>query len=654
MIRKVLIANRGEIACRIVRTCQEMGIATVAVYSDADVQALHVEMADEAVHIGGAKALESYLDGDTIIQAAKRVGAQAIHPGYGFLAENATFAYNVKANDLIFIGPPPEAIEAMGDKRIAKLILQDVPFIPGYTGDDQRDETLISAANDIGYPVMIKATAGGGGKGMRLVEHQEDMKDAIGAAKREAQQAFGNDMLMLEKALIHPRHIEIQLFGDQYGNLVTLGERECSIQRRHQKIIEETPSTALTSALRRQMCDVALNIGEQLGYYNAGTIEFLLDTDGNFYFMEMNTRLQVEHPVTEEVYAVDLVRWQLEVARGNNLNTLLPPGMDLDDVGDHPYGHAIEVRIYAEDPQNQFLPSTGEVLLWQAPSNVRVDSGIRTGDAITPYYDPMVAKIISHASTRLAAIRKLDYALSQTALHGVKHNIAFLREVLFNTDHLGGIISTQFLEENNIDHDTDPFDVQCFIAVCMAKSGLAEGAWRNNRHHPIRYTFKRRDEVYTLYITPTNDAGQYYVQFGDDSFDVRVIESKLPQLTIAIDGHQQKYVVSHNEATNTWWAQSATTLQQFVWQNPLPAPNQTTSTEGGLLAPMPGQVIQFLVEEGSEVEQGQALMILEAMKMEHRIDAPYAGTLVKFNYSVGDNVQADAILLELQPKETHD
>lgn len=649
MIRKILVANRGEIACRIVRTCQQMGMATVAIYSDADADALHVRMADEAIYVGGNAPGDSYLNITAIIEGAKRTGADAIHPGYGFLAENASFAYAVRGHDLVWIGPPPEAIEAMGDKRVAKLILQNVPFVPGYVGEAQDEATLIQEAEGIGYPIMIKASAGGGGKGMRLVQNAEAMPDAIAAAKREAKQAFGDDMLMLEKAIVHPRHIEVQLFGDQYGNHMTLGERECSIQRRHQKIIEEAPSTALTPALRMALCDTALRIGEQLGYYNAGTVEFLLDDHGEFYFMEMNTRLQVEHPVTEEIYGVDLVRWQIEVARGANLHDLVPLGMALDEFSEARYGHAVEVRVYAENPANDFLPSTGEVLLWQAPEGVRVESGILERDVVTPYYDPMIAKIISHGATRLEAIRKLDYALSKTALHGVRNNISFLRRVLMSDNHLGGAISTTHLEEYpELMAEDAPLTTDALVAVAIAQSDLDGHHWRNNANRPIRHRFHHEGSAYEVGLVVGD--GQVMAHVGEDVLAVRLVEHGAHHLVLVIDGHRKSFMMS--QAGDMWWIQTANRTYEVSWQTPLPLPKHADETEGSLHAPMPGQVIQIMVEEGQRVVKGDALMILEAMKMEHRIEAPHDGVVGAVRYQVGDSVQADAILLEIGAEDS--
>ncbi|RMG85477.1 MAG: ATP-grasp domain-containing protein, partial [Chloroflexi bacterium] len=443
MISKILIVNRGEIACRIIRTCRAMGIATVAVFSDADAEALHTQLADEAIHIGEAPASASYLNVERLLEVAKTTGVDAIHPGYGFLAENASFAQAVIDAGFIWIGPKPETIAAMGDKRQAKLLLEDVvPVVPGYSGEDQSDDTLIQAADTIGYPIMVKAAAGGGGKGMRQVNAKEALPEALAAARREAKNAFGDDTLILEHVVENPRHIEVQIVGDTQGRVIALGERECSIQRRHQKIIEETPSTALNDAMRTEMLAAAVRIGKKLGYIGAGTIEFLVGDGDKFYFMEMNTRLQVEHPVTEMVYGVDLVRWQILIAEGYSIDSISPtPPL--------PHGHAIEARIYAEEPENGFLPSTGNVLHWHLPAGdntVRIDSGVQAGDIISTHYDPMIAKVIAYSPfSREEAIRKLANTLRQVQLFGLQHNIDFLQRVLLHPKHLAGDISTRFL-----------------------------------------------------------------------------------------------------------------------------------------------------------------------------------------------------------------
>lgn len=651
MIRKVLVANRGEIACRIIRTCKVMGFATVAVFSDADERALFVELADEAVHLGESEPGESYLNMHKILEAANRTGADAIHPGYGFLAENAHFAYLVYSSGLTFIGPSAEAIEVMGDKRIARMILQNVACLPGYTGDDQSDEAFVTAAAEIGYPVMIKAAAGGGGKGMRQVSTPGEMAAALAAARRETQLAFGDDTLLLEKALPEPRHVEVQIFGDLEGNIIALGERECSIQRRHQKIIEESPSAAITSNVRVHMLETAISIAQQIGYHSAGTIEFLLDSDNHFYFMEMNTRLQVEHPVTEMVYGVDLVRWQMEVARGIPLPKLLPSGMDPMDFALNPEGHAIEVRVYAEDPANHFLPVTGRVARWQAPPLVRTDSGIRSGDVISPYYDPMIAKIIAHGETRTEAIRRLDYALQQTQLMGLRNNIAFLRRVLMHEEHLAGIISTHFLDEHaDLMQAEETLEPLALIAAAFAEQGYDQH-WRNNPGRPVKHTFAYRTTQHEVWITPLEN-GSFRVHCGNINPLVELRSVHEADYLLRVNGHQQRVTVV-NAGDDHRWVHTINGTYHLRWISPFPLPGSTAEAEGSLRAPMPGQVIQVAVEPGQTVEKGDLLLIIEAMKMEHRIEAPYAGTVEAIHYRIGDTVQHNAVLLALIPADEH-
>jgi acetyl/propionyl-CoA carboxylase alpha subunit len=652
MIRKILIANRGEIVCRIIRTCREMGIATVAVYSDADAKALHVEMADEAVHIGASPAAEGYLNGHKIIEAAKRTGADAIHPGYGFLAENAEFAQAVIDAGIIFIGPPPSAIAAMGKKRESKLMLKGIPLVPGYSGEDQSDTALIAAAEETGYPVMVKASAGGGGKGMRQVNAPGELPAALEAARREALQAFGDATLILERVVANPRHIEIQIFGDQQGNVIALGERECTIQRRHQKIIEETPSTALTPDLRKRMFAAAVSIGEQLGYYSAGTVEFLVDRDRKFYFMEMNTRLQVEHPVTEETTGVDLVRWQIMVAEGHSL-------VDMDV---YPAGHAIEVRIYAEDPSNEFLPVTGDILRWHEPSEVRVDSGVRSGDHISVHYDPMLAKVIAYGDHREGAIRRLDYALSQLQLLGCRNNIAFLRRVLMHPEHLAGRITTHFIAEHpELLVEDRALPPVALIAAAIARLCQTDDEksdsntwlhrrWRNNPYRPIRHRFKHGNTEHEVLLTPHSQEF-YTVHIQGTSHQVQVWSWQDGDMTISIDGHRQR-VTALYDAADRCWVHTSVGTYTLVWVSPLPEIGPSKETEGSLRAPMPGQVIAVMVEIGQQVRQGDMLLILEAMKMEHRIKAPYDGQVMALHYQVGQSVQADTVLMELRPLET--
>ncbi|GAB5491512.1 MAG: acetyl/propionyl/methylcrotonyl-CoA carboxylase subunit alpha [Phototrophicaceae bacterium] len=640
MIRKLLIANRGEITCRIIRTCRKLGIMTVAIFSDSDATALHVQMADEAVYIGANNASESYLNIEKIISVAQQTGADAIHPGYGFLAENAEFAQAVLNANITWVGPQPEVITLMGDKGTAKNTLENIPYVPGYNEENQADDTLISVANEIGYPIMIKATAGGGGKGMRSVDTAEDMLEALASARREAQQSFGNDTLMLEKRIIKPRHIEVQIIGDTYGNVIALGERECSIQRRHQKIVEESPAYGLDDDLRKRIHQSAVQVGEQLNYQNAGTVEFLLDSDDNFYFMEMNTRLQVEHPVTEAVFGVDLVQWQLEIAQGTSLADLLPASGEIS-----PNGHAIEVRVYAEDPNNNFLPVTGDIIHWQAPDTVRVDAGVQSGDTISPHYDPMIAKVIAHGHNRTTAIRKLDYALAQLKFMGIRNNVAFLQRVITHPEHISGNISTQFLDDYpNLMSDTQAISAPAIIAVALAQ-GTGQSHWRNNPNRPIRHRFMHNDTLIEVFFTANKNS--YKFTIGDNNFDVILKSVDNNTYTLVVDGRQQRFTVISGK-NEQWWVQSLEGTFRLDWQTPLPLPNTQKAEKGSLRAPMPGQVIRVDVEVGQSVEQGDILLIMEAMKMEHRIEAPYSGTVEKVAYGVGDTVQQDDVLLAIK------
>jgi len=643
MIRKLLIANRGEIACRIIRTCRGMGITTVAVYADVDLHAPHVKLADEAIHIGAAPATESYLNIAVIIAAAQRTQADAIHPGYGFLAENADFAQAVAEAGIVFIGPSPAAIQAMGKKREAKLMLKEVPLVPGYQAEDQSDDTLINAAEEIGYPIMVKASAGGGGKGMRRVDTPAELPDALAAARREAAQAFGDDTLILEKFVQNPRHIEIQILGDTHGNVIALGERECSIQRRHQKIIEEAPSPAVDSDLRERMSAVAVKIGQQLDYVGAGTVEFLLDAGGNFYFMEMNTRLQVEHPVTEYVYNVDLVELQIAIAEG---------AMITDYANLQSQGHAIEVRIYAEDPGNEFLPSTGDIHLWNgdeiaALAHTRCDSGIQTHSSVTTHYDPMLAKLITYGETRKAAIRRMEYALRKLALLGLRHNIAFLRSVINHPDFTDGDLSTGFLDARpELMATVPPHPIHLIAAAIAQHQSQGAGAhWRNNPYAPIKTTFNYNGGSVEIALTPGKDILDYSVQIEDTVYQVHVIEQTNTQLTMTVDGHYQTINIAHTDAT--WWVHASGQTVALHWQTPLPLPGLRAAAAGSLRAPMPGQVVAVHVEVGQTVRADAVLIVLEAMKMEHRIRAPHAGTVEAIYFNAGDTVQADAILLDV-------
>jgi geranyl-CoA carboxylase alpha subunit len=642
MIRKLLIANRGEIACRIMRTCRDLGISTIAVFSDADTNALHVELADEAIHIGASPASESYLNIEKLIAAAKKAKADAIHPAYGFLAENAAFAQAVLDAGLVWVGPQPQAIEAMGNKREAKNLLKGIPYVAGYTDKDQSDKKLIAAAKKIGFPIMVKAAAGGGGKGMRRVDSMDSLEEALAAARREAKQAFGDETLMLEQMLVKPRHIEVQIIGDKHGNVMALGERECSIQRRHQKIVEESPASSLDAETRKALHETAVSVGKQLNYENAGTVEFLLDSSGKFYFMEMNTRLQVEHPVTEAVYGIDIVAWQLAIAEGASL-------FDLTDTLEvSPKGHAVEVRVYAEDPANGFLPVIGDILYWQAPPNVRTDAGIRSGDSISPFYDPMIAKIIAHGANRQQAIRKLEDALGRLQFMGMRNNVAFLRRVLLHESHLKGEVSTQFLDEHpELNADTLSPSPHQLVAAAFAKSGVSS-QWRNNPNRPMRQRFAFGETGYEVFISPRLDG--YIVRMADVEYTVLLHNNHETQLQISLDGQIQEITVVSGK-NDEFWLHSLEGTVCLIWQNPLPLPKLSKLIEGSLTAPMTGQVVKLSVEIGQQVEKGQVLLIMEAMKMEHRIQAPYSGIVEAIRYNVGESVQQDAVLLALKANE---
>jgi acetyl-CoA carboxylase biotin carboxylase subunit len=657
MINTILIANRGEIACRVIRTCRRLGIRTVAIYSDADTHARHVRMADEAIHVGPSPSSESYLVIDAVIGAARRSGADAIHPGFGFLAENSDFAQACADAGLVFIGPTPAAIAAMGNKHAARDLVArvGVPILPGYGGADQSEDRLQREAERIGWPLMVKAAAGGGGKGMRLVPRLADLHDACVTARREAQQAFGSDELILERALITPRHIEFQIFGDQHGNLIHLGERECSIQRRHQKVIEESPSVALTAALREAMGTAAVAAARTVNYSNAGTVEFLLDHDGTFYFLEINTRLQVEHPVTECVTGLDLVEWQIRVAEGELL-PLCQEGLRLN-------GSAMEVRLYAENPANDFLPVTGEILLWREPEGegIRVENGIQSGDQVSIYYDPMLAKIIAYGSDRAAACRRLLRALETTTLLGLTSNRSYVYAVLNHPVFQAGELSTAFLADYFADWTEPVGDIPlALIAVTLAQwlehSQLEtnRGYWRNNPNRPqlYRYAVSSSDEPVDVYLTPARHNSTYRMRVAQDAeviTSVEFNEQASGEMVLTVDGHRQRVMLAH--AGNTWWVQVKSGEVQLHTLELLPEPKAPADAGGSLRAPMPGVVLAILVEVGQRVQKGDALLKLEAMKMEHTIRTAADGVVETIYFAPGDTVAADTILVQLKEIE---
>jgi len=665
VLRKLLIANRGEIACRVIRTARLLGIRCVAVYSDADAEALHVTMADEAVRIGPAPSGESYLNQERILAAAKQTGADAVHPGYGFLSENAGFARRCTDAGLVFVGPPPGAIDAMGNKSRAKAIMADagVPMLPGYYGEDQADETLSAAAAAAGYPILIKAAMGGGGKGMRVVESADHFADALRLARGEARSAFGDDRVLLERYLARPRHVEVQVFADLHGHCIYLGDRDCSIQRRHQKIIEEAPAPGLADALRREMGEAAVRAALAVGYAGAGTVEFLLGEDGSFSFMEMNTRLQVEHPVTELVTGQDLVKWQLLVAAGS------PLPLAQDEVRVH--GHAIEARIYAEDPDDDFKPAPGRITFMAEPEpsrHVRVDSGVRENDVISSHYDPMIAKLICWDEDRPLAIRRINRALDDFRIVGVTHNLNFLANVLDSRPFIAGDLSTRFLA----DHagllvgtaGLSPIRFQAlaalYLVLCQGRQARTADEltsdprspwsalpnWRLNR--PARCTIRLLDhEGHEILVGVVCEP--------DGSFRLDVAEQEIRatarlhdrDLFAELDGHSLKATVTASTSAVTVHFRH----HVHTFALPLPALAAEEAAAGGQLnAPINGIVVGIHCQEGDDVKRGSTLVVVEAMKMQYSICAPEDGTVKALLYAVGDQVQEGQPLLILEGK----
>ncbi len=667
MFDKILIANRGEIACRIIRTARRMGIATVALYSEADRHALHVAMADEAVFIGPAPSRDSYLRTDKVIEAALRTGAQAIHPGYGFLSENAEFCELCKENNLVFIGPPIGAIRAMGSKSAAKEIMEaaGVPLVPGYHGKDQSPEILKKISNEMGYPVLLKATAGGGGKGMRQVWAEAEFDEALAAAKRESASSFGNDDMLVEKYLTEPRHVEIQVFCDQSGNGVYLFERDCSVQRRHQKVIEEAPAPGLTKALRTAMGETALKSAQAIKYEGAGTVEFLLNPDGSFYFMEMNTRLQVEHPVTEMISGQDLVEWQLRVAAGQPL----PLTQDQLQIN----GHAFEARIYAEDPDNDFLPVTGHLSFLQPPEeneHVRVDTGVIQGDDVSPFYDPMIAKLIVWDENRDRALARLTSALSEYRISGVTTNIEFLYNLANCEAFRKAQLDTNFIEkhrqsifhgiESDVSHHLPLIALFLILEQQRAASELAlrsndpwspwsqTNAWRLNEAHIHNLRVTVNDQQHSIDVEEKySPAGNSYII--TTAKRAMVVSGQLSgnELHADIEGHRIKATVVAHQGNFSLFTQNQALL--FSLELPDYGDTENDSAAGGLIAPMNGTIVTLLVDSGATVEKDQALLVMEAMKMEHTIRAPESGTVAEFYYQPGDLVDGGASLLSFEP-----
>ncbi|MCW8872919.1 MAG: acetyl/propionyl/methylcrotonyl-CoA carboxylase subunit alpha [Xanthomonadales bacterium] len=662
MFRKILVANRGEIACRVIRTARRMGIATVAVYSDVDREALHVSMADEAVHIGAGPPRESYLCAERIIEACRRTGAEAVHPGYGFLSENAEFSNECKNNQIVFIGPPTSAIEAMGSKSAAKTIMgaAAVPLVPGYHEADQSEDRLKRAAADIGYPVLLKAVAGGGGKGMRLVEAEAEFDEALAAARREAASAFGNDDMLVEKYLERPRHVEVQVFCDRHGNAVYLFERDCSVQRRHQKVIEEAPAPGITPDLRAQMGAAAVQAALAIDYEGAGTVEFLLDADGSFYFMEMNTRLQVEHPVTEMITGLDLVEWQLRVAAGEKL----PLAQDQLQIN----GHAFEARIYAEDPENDFLPASGTLTYLQPPResrHVRVDTGVLQGDEVSVYYDPMIAKLVVWDESRERALVRLASALADYRVSGLRTNLSFLYNLATCPPFARAELDTGFIARHRdlLFHDSAEDRVQdlplasLYLLLRMeqatrARAGEADpgspwntsNAWRLNQPAVHTGAIVLNGVAHDVPVVEigSGERRRFRITVGDKSV---MAAGRLEgnELYADIDGYRQRVAVVPHDGRFTLFSQRG--AMQFALAQPDFGEDSADLIAGAFFAPMPGVIVKLLVEPGVAVERDQPLLIMEAMKMEHRICAPAAGTVSEFYFAAGDSVGGGEELL---------
>jgi 3-methylcrotonyl-CoA carboxylase alpha subunit len=674
MFKKILIANRGEIACRVAATARRMGIQTVAVYSDADAGAKHVQACDEAVHIGGSAPKDSYLRWERILEAAKATGVQAVHPGYGFLSENADFAKACAAAGLVFIGPPAAAILAMGLKAESKRLMESagVPLVPGYHGADQDPALLQREADRIGYPALIKASAGGGGKGMRVVEKSEDFAAALASCKREAINSFGSDAVLIEKYVQRPRHIEIQVFGDTQGNCVYLFERDCSVQRRHQKVLEEAPAPGMTETLRAQMGAAAVAAAKAVNYVGAGTVEFIVEQTAydqpesmKFFFMEMNTRLQVEHPVTEAITGLDLVEWQLRVASGEPL----PLRQDQLRI----QGHAIEARICAENPDNNFLPATGTLQVYRKPQAssfertnmsdtgvaVRIDDGVREGDTISPFYDSMVAKLIVHGDTREQALARLDTALAQTHIVGLNTNVQFLRYVVRSDAFATAKLDTALIQrETAVLFKQDKVGLPATVAAVVAHSLQADKAlqgadpfsrrdgWQSHGVAQRRFEFVWQDQPRSARLSYLHDGALSLSMEGDISVS--------GMLNFAPDGAGLwvqwggarcfSQIDWQGETAHIFTPQGATRITVL---DPLAHAGEAAEEGGRLTAPMPGKVVSFAVKAGDKVKAGQALAVMEAMKMEHTISAPKDGVVAELLYAPGDQVADGAELLKL-------
>lgn len=676
MFNKILIANRGEIACRVASTAKKMGIYTVAVYSDADRFSKHVAACDEAVYIGGSAPKDSYLRWERILAAAKQTNAQAIHPGYGFLSENDEFAKACADAGLVFIGPPASAITAMGLKAESKRLMEsaNVPLIPGYHGTNQDPDFLHQEADKIGYPVLIKASSGGGGKGMRLVEKSEDFIESLASCKREAVSSFGNDHVLIEKYALKPRHIEIQIFGDTHGNYVHLFERDCSVQRRHQKVLEEAPAPDVSPQMREAMGQAAIAAAKAVNYVGAGTVEFIVEQrpEGmNFYFMEMNTRLQVEHPVTEAITGTDLVEWQIRVAAGEKL----PKTQSELSIK----GHAIEARICAENPDNNFLPATGKLNIYRKPphsafsvTDVRIDDGVAQGDVISPYYDSMIAKLIVHAPSRQEALAKLDRALSETCIVGLPNNVAFLRHVVQSDSFKYANLDTALIErEKDVLFSQQRGELSWLIAACIANELTKESqacsldpfsqtdGWRAYSKYQRNFDFIYRDtplqatlsqlseQTFLLKASQVQKNNEPSQQTPTELFSIemRYLPQSVDTFSIWLDGTRQRLQVWRHQDQAYVFSHQASDVITVV--DAMADIGDEGQDAGSLKSPMPGQVVAFRVDVGDVVKKGQPLAVIEAMKIEHTINAPVDGKVTELLFSVGDLVSDGDELLKL-------
>ncbi|MBL8703737.1 MAG: acetyl/propionyl/methylcrotonyl-CoA carboxylase subunit alpha [Rhodospirillales bacterium] len=669
MIRTLLIANRGEIACRIARTARRMGIRVVAVYSDADRDALHVAMADAAVHIGAAPPRESYLRADRILDAARATGADAVHPGYGFLSENAAFAEACAEAGIAFVGPPAGAIRAMGDKARSKALMEKarVPLVPGYHGEDQSERFLADAAGDIGYPVLIKASAGGGGKGMKIVEHASDFSAQLASAKREAASSFGDDRVLVEKYLTRPRHIEIQVFADSHGNCIHLNERDCSIQRRHQKVLEEAPAPGMTPERRAAMGQAAVAAAKAVGYVGAGTVEFIADESGTFYFMEMNTRLQVEHPVTEMITGLDLVEWQLRVAEGERLSLAQAEVPVL--------GHAIEARLYAEDPDKDFLPSVGLLQHLHLPATdgaVRVDTGVRSGDAISMHYDPMIAKLIVHGKDRAAALQQLRAALAQCQALGPATNIAFLARVAAHPAYAAGEVDTGFIARHRAALLPPPvaatdrdLALAALFLLLQRRSEAARTAaqsadpwspwhaadgWRLNgdSYHALTFADPASDGARATVIAHFRGSG-FALECPGGTIAAEGTLAADGALAATLDG--MRATVTALRQRQSVFVIDGAFARRLDIVDPMAGAEDRDADSGRLQAPMPGKVTVVHVRPGDKVKRGQVLMAMEAMKMEHAVAAPRDGTIKELRYKAGEQVGEGEALIVFEDED---